>query len=607
MSRPAQTYGPILRQHSRPLHSSTVTTLALRALPALAATAIMAACSQPASTPAATRHERSLRTRESTIGPQLPSPMRVCGQAFLRGPSKPPRHAVVVPAGDNSRILGDNWLLKPHTTYWLAPGRHVLGPGIYSQVRPATGDTFLGGYDPRTSQVAVLDGQGVNASAFDGTATDVTIKYLVIQHFIPRSNQYVVNHDDASNWTIEYDTIRDNGAARGSSLGAALGMGSADIVEHNCLTHNGQYGLNAGGVGTEFNYNEIAWNGISYFPDDQCGCSGGIKYWDATDATIVGNYIHDNYNVGLWVDTDNAGFLIKDNYIADNWAEGIVYEISYNAEITGNILLDNGWGVGSASAGGFPYGDAIYVNGSGGDPDVASNYAGTFAITDNVLTDNWDGIVIYQNPNRLCGSTANSSTGYCTRGRGAPFTIDSCAAHDAGGSPSERPDYWDGCQWKAANVTVTGNQFNFNPADIATALAPLPEEDPSRCPTTGAEVMQTGSNASAPGVANQYWCGFNGMFSLPGSASSGPAAGWTVCDAIMNLTNSTGESPDNNIWKDNTYSGPWAFQAYAQGHSPVQGDISRTSVPTTVNLSGWQATWHQDTGSTLLPLAPARS
>jgi parallel beta-helix repeat protein len=477
-----------------------------------------------------------------------------------------------------------------------------LGGDLYSHIQPAVGDVFLGGYNPHTGQSAVLDGRGLNASAFDGNATHVTIKYLVIEHFIPRADQYVVNHDAASYWTIEYDTIRQNGDTRGSQLGAALGMGSANIVEHDCLTHNGQYGLNAGGSGTEFNYNEIAWNGISYFPDTNCGCSGGIKYWDATNATIVGNYIHDNYSVGLWVDTDNAGFLIKNNYISDNWAEGIVYEISYNADITENTLVDNGWGVGSATAGGFPYGDAIYINGSGGDSNVASAFAGTFEITNNVLTDNWDGVVVYQNPNRLCGSTANSSNGYCTRGRQTPFSVASCTTNDVSGSPSERPDFWDGCQWKSQNITVAGNQFTFDPTAIATAVPPLPSEAVSHCPTVATSILRTGSNAAAPGSANQYWCGFNGMFSLPGSSSTGPASGWTVCDAIMNLTNPTGESADDNVWQGNTYTGPWAFQAYAQGHSPVIGDIFHAPMPTTVNFSEWQSIWHQDATSTTSPL-----
>ena len=94
-------------------------------------------------------------------------------------------------------------------------------------------------------------------------------------------------------------------------------MGLGDIYEYNCLTRNGEYALNASGTGTLFANNDVSWNGKLDFPDmGQCGCSGGIKYWDSTSATVEDNYIHDNYNVGLWFDTDNSGAFVEGNYIA---------------------------------------------------------------------------------------------------------------------------------------------------------------------------------------------------------------------------------------------------------------------------------------------------
>ena len=111
----------------------------------------------------------------------------------------------------------------------------------------------------------------------------------------------------------------------------------------------------------------MSFNGIAFFPDENgCGCSGGIKYWDAANTTTEDNYIHDNYNVGLWYDTNNAGALVQGNYLARNWAYGMIYEISYNADINANTFVDNGWGSGSYAAGGYPYGDALYISRLGG-------------------------------------------------------------------------------------------------------------------------------------------------------------------------------------------------------------------------------------------------
>ena len=121
------------------------------------------------------------------------------------------------------------------------------------------------------------------------------------------------------------------------------------MVTDNCLENNGEYGYTAEGEnGTEHNAtltdNDIASNNAAGYYDVagstvQCGCSGGGKFWQTVNATITGNYIHDNVGPGIWVDTANAGFDISRNYIADNWREGVAYEVSYNAKITDNTFV----------------------------------------------------------------------------------------------------------------------------------------------------------------------------------------------------------------------------------------------------------------------------
>jgi parallel beta-helix repeat protein len=70
----------------------------------------------------------------------------------------------------------------------------------------------------------------------------------------------------------------------------------------------------------------------------QCGCSGGGKFWVTVKGTVTGNSIHNNLGVGIRVDTNKAGFNISRNYISDNWREGIVYENSDNAQIENSTL-----------------------------------------------------------------------------------------------------------------------------------------------------------------------------------------------------------------------------------------------------------------------------
>lgn len=522
-----------------------------------------------------------------SAGAPVDPPALVCGNAsLLNGPASAPPGAVTVPAGDDSGVIAKTWAVSPNTTYWFAPGTHTLGSGQYGQIDPKDGDTFMG------APGAVIDGQGVNQSAFDGTASGVTIEYLTVQNFVPLNWQDVVNHDNGENWTVRYNTLKDNGNVQGSMDGGALGMGSGDVYEYNCLTHNGEYGLNAFGVGTTFANNEVSWNGIAEFPDvsagSGCGCSGGIKYWTTTNATVQNNYIHDNYNVGLWFDTDNVGALVSGNYIARNWAEALVYEISYNAKIVDNTFLDNTWGLGSYKVWGFPMA-AVYINGSSGNPKIDNGRYSTLAVSDNTFTDNWGGVVAYQNPNRVCGTAGNSSTANCTLVNPSVYTTSSCPANVGSSTPSSNPDYYDGCEWPADNISATGNTFTFNPNDIISGTDTLPDITNSHC-YSGANYLDTNDS---PPTGNAYDCGFNGLFSLYGSAA--PYTGWAIPDAIMGLPSASDYSDvDSNHFSSNTYSGPWAFQAYVQGTSPASTDLYPHGVATVVNLNGWQKTWHQN-------------
>ncbi|MGO9341387.1 MAG: hypothetical protein ACLP6E_02530, partial [Acidimicrobiales bacterium] len=130
-------------------------------------------------------------------------PVEICGnQSVLAGPSGPPAGAVTVPAGNNASVT----LNKANTTYWFAPGTHTLGNGQYNQIIPSDGDTYIGGPG------AVIDGQNLNDYAFTQQATDVTIEYLTIENFGQaggNQNEFVVNHDSGSGWTVKYNTIQD--------------------------------------------------------------------------------------------------------------------------------------------------------------------------------------------------------------------------------------------------------------------------------------------------------------------------------------------------------------------------------------------------------------
>jgi parallel beta-helix repeat protein len=484
---------------------------------------------------------------QTAAGPTSP-PVQVCGNTgLLSGPSTAPTGAVTVAAGDDSAVD----FSTPDTTYWFAPGVHYLGSGEYAQIIPGDGAKFIGAPGAVISGTdSSVSGYVQNNYAFTQTATDVTIEYLTIEDFSPPGSEGAVDHDSGDGWTVEYDTIQDN------APGAGMMVGSDTTVEYNCLTDNGQYGFSAylpstdpsasattgGPQDITLSHNEVSyndtcnWETASDFPItspagcsgagqfDGCGCSGGGKFWQSQNVTVEDNYVHDNYNAGIWADTDNDGFDIQDNYLSGNFAEGAIYEISYNALISGNTFVDNAWG-GGPELGGFPD-SAVYISESGGDSRVPNSFGySTLDISDNTFTNNWGGVVLWENSDRYCG---DGYDGACTLVDPSVITQTSCAdalSDSSENQPGDNPDYFDLCRWKTQNVTVSGNTFAFDPSAIG-----------SSCTTAN-------------------YCGFNALFSEYGSTT--PWTAWVVPEDISN--------DQNNVFEDNTYTGPWNFVGFNQG------------------------------------------
>jgi parallel beta-helix repeat protein len=464
-------------------------------------------------------------------------PARICeNTAALSGPNRAPSGAVTVSTTQNLNDVTQN--SPAGTTFWLAAGTHKLGTGPFSQVIPKKGNVYLG------APGAVLDGQRLNRYAFTGYATGVTIKNLTIQNFgAVRTNndEGAVNHDAAVGWTVDGNTIRHN-------AGAGVMVGSGNVIRGNCLQQNGQYGFSAYSpdkvADITIEHNEIAANNTDDWETLKkgCGCTGGGKFWEVTGAVIRNNWVHDNRSAGLWADTNNTGFAIEGNYISNNEAEGIVYETSYNASIRGNTFARNGLGKGLQN-GGFPT-SAVYISESGSDARVTGAFNQTFEISGNVFTDNWAGVVLWENADRFAGSPANTSSGSGTLVNPATVTAKTCNATTIRSQP-----YLGDCRWKTQNVHVHDNVFSLDPNKIGKTCA------------------------------SRSGCGYNGLFSNWGTFPTwSPYKEKTIQDAIT--------FDQDNLFYSNTYGGPWNFVVHQQGSQ--------------VNWASWQgAPYDQDHDSVI--------
>ncbi|HEY3563134.1 MAG TPA: right-handed parallel beta-helix repeat-containing protein [Kribbella sp.] len=476
-------------------------------------------------------------TRPSAAVVKAPAapPAKICGNSkALAGPAQAPAGAVVVSTSQNLQTLTAQH--PAGTTFWLAPGRHRLTNDEFVQVIPKDGNHYIG------APGAILDGANRNRYAFTGYAKDVVIRNLTIQNFgrvRGNNDEGVVNHDSGVGWTIEANTIRHN-------AGAGLMIGSRNVVRGNCLAANGQYGFNAYSAqrvaSITIQGNEITGNNTDDWEKVRpgCGCTGGGKFWAVTGAVVRGNWIHDNLGAGMWADTNNTSFAIEGNYIAGNFAEGIIYEISYNASIRGNTFVRNGIGKGPTNVG-FPT-PALYISESGADKRVPGMFNQTFEVSGNVFTDNWAGVILWENADRFAGSAANTSTGSGTLVNPSVVTNETCNASTIKNEP-----YLGDCRWKTQNVRVHDNVFALDPDKLGNTCA------------------------------SRSGCGYNGIFSNWGTFPEwSPYKARAVEDAIT--------FHQGNRFFANTYSGPWKFMVHEQGNA--------------VNWAAWQgAPYGQDQDS----------
>lgn len=484
---------------------------------------------------------------------QTAPPAQVCDNAaVLDGPSAPSEGAVVVPAGDNSNLV-PNWANpgfgNDGVTWYFESGVHTLGnddpatpenEAQYAQIAPGNNSTFIG------APGAIIDGQSLSNYAFTSHGLNVTIKHLTVRGFTPPLDQGVVNHDSGNGWLIEANTIELNG-------GAALMAGDDNVIRGNCVRDNGQYGLNAyqgdadGPTNLLLQGNEFSGNNTLDVEKDNpgCGCSGAMKLWSVDGADILDNWIHDNNGAGIWADNNNNDFLIQGNLIENNAAQGIFYEQSYNALITGNTLRGNTIKLGrsfAARGDGFPIG-TIYVSEAGGDPRIPARYT-TVEITANEFDNNWGGIALWENADRFCNSPANTGSDCTLPMGGTQERVSECSQPGI----SSEPLYWD-CRWRTKDLDIHHNTFSHDPLVIGGIV----------------------NNGCDP-----KFCGISAVFSNVGTYPDwSPYHGDVIQQAI------TWEQ--NNRWHDNTYTGPWSFKSF---------DMGPREAP-----SEWQATG-QDTGST---------
>ena len=159
---------------------------------------------------------------------------------------------------------------------------------------------------------------------------------------------------------------------------------------------------------------------------------------------------------------------------------------------------------------------------------------------------------------------------------------------------------------------MTGNDFQFNPSVIASSAPLVGGGKTTACTTANA----CGTNFMAYQIGGE--APFDTQISANAMMSS---SSFTACpswdsgcktDPLSNLntvSSSPGapsgnrQAPDNNVWSNNVYSGPWGWYAYLYGTcGPLPTDpATNKSAPSgaceILDFSTWKSDWQQDASS----------
>ncbi|MCH7491222.1 MAG: right-handed parallel beta-helix repeat-containing protein [Gemmatimonadetes bacterium] len=219
----------------------------------------------------------------------------------------------------------------------------------------------------------------VTKAAFFGNASNVTIEGFVIEKYANPAQTGAIHakrgsQDLAVGWIIRNNEVRWN-------HGTGIKMGRDTLVSGNFVHHNGQLGIGSGSTGTGniVENNEISYN--TTIPFSVGWEAGGAKFGKEEGLLVRGNYVHNNYGPGLWVDVGSKGIVFDNNIVAYNNNAGIYYEISYDATIKNNTVVGNGF-------------ESPWLWG----PGILIAHSPNADVYNNVVVDNAQGIIGIQQP-----------------------------------------------------------------------------------------------------------------------------------------------------------------------------------------------------------------
>ena len=172
---------------------------------------------------------------------------------------------------------------------------------------------------------------GINTAADNITLQNFTMRMFASEYGHGGGIWFAGN-----NWLINGMYLAHNHTS-GASANGTTGHQPLATVSYNAAVENGNNGLGGPSLpGSLWTHNLMLRNGFAGYSNDS-----GQK-WVGTNVTVSYNSVMDTHGAGLWVDMKvSNGFMFDHNVVSGGDAEGIRVEISNNAKVTNNTLMNN--------------------------------------------------------------------------------------------------------------------------------------------------------------------------------------------------------------------------------------------------------------------------
>lgn len=483
---------------------------------------------------------------------------------------------------------------------------------------------------------------------------------LIQGNYFDKSVYGAISSETGFNLDIDNNMFLDGGWGTGSGCGDSNCAGSIGLnssggfnvpgsrYENEILITNNQFFDDWGGVTVWQSGGRSCENSGEGWPNDAAYCSGGFPNTAAPAAGGQYYFSHigdDNHNFGALnlVTAASAGsttLLLNGSEATDDQIGFVNNPVSTTTTSTTNVSSLNGSStINAASTAGFPSSGQLRVGTSAAWSDGQGSWTGAILAYTGTTGTSFTGVSLVRGsgtlsgpvqqvqPYKVTGETcyandckvsitpslaSSEAAGTEVSGAGTCQLFATSAATPTSPLAPDGTSYFDGCQWGTKGISVTGNTFQFDPTTIANS-APLTGGTSTTC--TAAHANFCGTNFMAyqesgeppfdsfvGGNAMMSSSTFTGCPSWDSGCASNPLANINALSNPPNAAANNNEPPENSVWANNTYIGPWLWYADYYGTCGQEPSDTNTgkSMPggaCAVDFTGWQADWQQDAGS----------